>query len=449
MPTDDERDAAAAEGREGPSRDVVLTFAGVEPSGDSLFLTDPDGAAYVLPVTPPLRLAVRRANVAGGGPAPVLRRSEPPAPLASPREIQARVRAGESTEDIAAACGVPVAHVRKYEGPVIAEREFVAEQAQGARVGRSSDSPALGELVTDRLASRGADPGSLRWDASRPGSEGWVVTVTFTVGDRERAARWAFNPQARTLKALEDEARWLSETTISDEPIPRRHLAAVRESVFDVEAADLARPGFTRSVLDDVDGTATVDTTAELPGLRRTEDTAEEGPWGPRTDGSSAVADDATAALLDDLDARRGVRQRFEAVDAEDDGDGLDDGSWDGAAPVSGAHARDEQPATNARIYALPGNADLPAPDQRAEQDHETAQEQPARGAAPEHAPLPADAGPAETPAQEPAGAAARSDDGPAPAAGAASPAKTSKGSRKGRSKVPSWDEIVFGAKSD
>jgi len=458
MATDEDRaDASAAGDGSSASRDTTLTFAGVEPSGDALLLTDANGAAYVLPITSLLRIAVKRATVPEASTLGVLQRTDVPDPSTSPREIQARVRAGESTEEIAASLGVSLDHVRRYEGPVIAEREFVAEQARAARVGHASDSPALGELVTDRLAARGAEPDSLRWDASRPGSEGWVVTVAFTIAGRERSARWSFRPQTRVIKALEDEARWLSETTISDEPIPRRHLSAVRESVFDVEASDLARPGFTRAVLDDVDGTQTVARTTEVPvlgsfGAEPAIDASSSDANAPQDD--EAPLEDATAALLDDLSARRGVRQQFEIAPEPDDplapGTGSQSSFDLDAAPVSGAHARDEQPATNARIYALPtsvgtekvsSTADLPGAEGAREPD-------PSADAAPEGAPAsgtqPAAATRRAT-TDDAEGAAVVTPSEPTPA----KPAPAARGSRKGRSKVPSWDEIVFGAKSD
>ena len=39
-----------------------------------------------------------------------------------PKEIQDRIRAGETAEEIADAAGVPIERVRRFEGPVLAER---------------------------------------------------------------------------------------------------------------------------------------------------------------------------------------------------------------------------------------------------------------------------------------------------------------------------------------
>src|ERR1700683_3132622 len=78
-----------------------------------------------------------------------------------PKESQARIRAGETVEEIADAAGIPVERVRWFEGPVLAERGYMAEQAQNASVRRQGDStpgPRLGDIVGVRLTELGADP---------------------------------------------------------------------------------------------------------------------------------------------------------------------------------------------------------------------------------------------------------------------------------------------------
>src|ERR1700690_514210 len=54
-----------------------------------------------------------------------------------PKEIQDRIRAGETAEEIADAAGIPVERIRRFEGPVLAERAYIADQAQAASVGRA------------------------------------------------------------------------------------------------------------------------------------------------------------------------------------------------------------------------------------------------------------------------------------------------------------------------
>src|SRR5260221_3427933 len=60
-----------------------------------------------------------------------------------PKEIQDRIRAGETAEEIADAAGLPVERIRRFEGPVLAEREFRAKEAQRATVRSRESGPGL------------------------------------------------------------------------------------------------------------------------------------------------------------------------------------------------------------------------------------------------------------------------------------------------------------------
>ncbi len=66
------------------------------------------------------------------------------------------------------------------------------------------------------------------------------MLLLFNAGGRQREAAWSFDPLARTVSAVDDEARWLSEDEDQQAPgpIPAPHLAAsTRPSrVYDVEA---------------------------------------------------------------------------------------------------------------------------------------------------------------------------------------------------------------------
>ena len=370
-----------------------LRLVGLHDDGEHLVLSRPGGETFRLAITDGLRAAVRRDRSR----LEHLKTQEQG--FLAPREIQARVRSGLTAEEIAAESGITVAQVRRYEGPVLAERQFIAQQAAATRVGRDNSSPSLGDLVTDRLAARGVETSELEWDASRPDGHGWIVSVAFSVGGQDRLARWTFDPPARSLHALEDEARWLSETEIADEPIPRRHLASVRSSVYDLESDGSVRP-----VLDAVDLDPRL--------LRPSEPQAPETP--------SEL--DQTAAILDDLQGRRGVRQQLEL--------GEDEALFEGFGPttafadhdddlpvgdVPGAHPA--EPGTGlleARVYALPPLS-MPVDDAESTADEAAVTESPA-----------------EEPEAEPAAEK--------------TPARPT---RRGRSKVPSWDEIVFGGKQD
>ena len=74
----------------------------------------------------------------------------------TPREIQARIRGGESLEEVAQAAGVSVEQIDAYAGPVLAEREHAATLARTSQVRRHRESGVqrlLGEVVADALAA--------------------------------------------------------------------------------------------------------------------------------------------------------------------------------------------------------------------------------------------------------------------------------------------------------
>jgi Protein of unknown function (DUF3071) len=130
-----------------------------------------------------------------------------------PKEIQARIRAGETVEEIADAAGIAVERVRWFEGPVLAERAYMADQAQTASVRRHGDStpgPRLGEIVTERLTAVGADPDDAQWDAKKRGDGSWQVQLTFTSAGRLHVAEWVFDPRRRHVLPADDNAARMS-----------------------------------------------------------------------------------------------------------------------------------------------------------------------------------------------------------------------------------------------
>ncbi len=130
-----------------------------------------------------------------------------------PKEIQARIRAGETVEEIADAAGIAVERVRWFEGPVLAERAYMADQAQLASVRRQGDAtpgPRLGEIVTERLKVFGADPEDAQWDAKKRGDGSWQVELTFISGGRLHTAEWMFDPRRRHVMPADDNAARMS-----------------------------------------------------------------------------------------------------------------------------------------------------------------------------------------------------------------------------------------------
>ncbi len=130
-----------------------------------------------------------------------------------PKEIQDRIRAGETAEEIADAAGLPIDRVRRFEGPVLAEREYRAQEAQRATIRAAGDSgpgPVLGEIVADRLAEAGAGADDVRWDSRKRPDGNWQVQLAIATGGRAQIAEWVFDPRRRHVAPDNDLAARLS-----------------------------------------------------------------------------------------------------------------------------------------------------------------------------------------------------------------------------------------------
>jgi hypothetical protein len=140
-----------------------------------------------------------------------------------PKEIQDRIRAGETAEEIADAAGLPVDRIRRFEGPVLAEREYRAQEAQRASVrgrGDSGPGPRLGEVVAERLAEAGVSADEAEWDSRKRQDGNWQVQLAYTLAGRLYLAEWIFDVKSRHVTPDTDEARRLS-LDEADWPGPR------------------------------------------------------------------------------------------------------------------------------------------------------------------------------------------------------------------------------------
>lgn len=184
-----------------------LRVVGLSPDGTRLVLELPSGDQFFLPVDERIHAALRgdRARL---GQLQIELESK-----LRPREIQARIRSGQSLEEVARDAGIPIDRVQRYAGPVLHEREHIAQEAAKANV-KSDDHGAvmlLGELVGDRLEERGVPRDGMEWDAWRREDGGWEVRLDYLAGETERSAQWVYDPLRRTVTADDDDARWLLE----------------------------------------------------------------------------------------------------------------------------------------------------------------------------------------------------------------------------------------------
>ncbi len=376
-----------------------LQLDGIHDDGDHLVMTDSDGERYTLRIDEALRAAVRRDRPALG-----MIQAAQHAPL-RPREIQAMLRAGRDAEEIARIADVDVEHVRRFEGPVLAEREYIAERARAFHVGRGGG-PTLGDLTAQRLRARQADP-EARWDAWRNDDGTWTIELAFEAGGRAREAHWNVDMPRQAVTADDDEARWLTddEVPVAGDGRGRPRLTAVKGRVYDVEA----------------DGGVDHEELSSTPwgSVRRT----------PRDEHPAAIAEDD----LDALNARRGLRSlssRTAPSDAPDSVWSRLDEAADPDAEAVREHADEAPEGEDVEVEDVESHDAADAPEDGADALEDAEDQAPStpeshHGDTVELTPLPGfdGEGTSTTPAR--------------------------KKPRTKRSSIPSWDEIVFGSKSE
>ncbi len=356
-----------------------------------------------------------------------------------PKEIQARIRSGETAEQIADTASVPIERVRWFEGPVLAERAYVAQQAQAASVRLPGDprpGPQLGEIVTERLRDLGVDPEEAQWDSRKRGDGSWLVELTFGTGAKRRTAAWVFDPRRRHAMPEDDEAARLS--------LP----------VDALEAAGLiAHPDHATR------GRGTV-----TPFVPRSNPAVPRPTVAPDSELASLAASESAHAADSDVEAKAAAQGRRNARPPEPQPS--PSGVPQLQPPVSGTHrpqaAGLAEPLAAGRAAPHgPGQAAAHGPGQAAAHGPgQAAAHGPGQAAphapAPRRPPVPA-AGTQrqDTPQHSPAAAAGEPsavDENPAAAETPPEPpardrsARKAAGGRSRRSSVPTWDEIMFGS---
>lgn len=240
-------------------------------NGLKLLLRSTDGSEYTLPIDEKLKAALRGDRVRLGQ-----IEIETDAPL-RPRDIQARIRAGASAEQVASAAGIPLERVRRYEGPVLAEREHMAGMARrtAIRGPMLTDGPAplLGDIVGRRLRESNVEPDTASWDSWRREDGRWQIAVVYrppasrtesdddaaadvrpiragAAGDGPERALFAFDPGRRTVMADDDNARaliadpraWTAEAVVALIPHVTGQPADIPGADADPVTGDLAEP---------------------------------------------------------------------------------------------------------------------------------------------------------------------------------------------------------------
>jgi hypothetical protein len=292
-----------------------LRLVGLSSDGRQVVYVDDAGVEFLAPADERLRAALR------GDRARLGQLEIEMDPALRPRDIQARIRAGDTPDSVAALAGVPVERIMPYCVPVLAERRHVAETAGRCHVRRANadgQSRRLGDVVAERLRGRGIDLESLEWDAWRRDDGRWSLRLTYESGDSQRAAQFVFDQAGRYSLADDDEARWLTGERQSSVhgPQPREHATVGDRRLAVVPHND-----------DDLLSLASTD---DL-GVAESHDFLS----GPADEPGNETSDDLTAVV-------RAVREASKsAIDEAESSVGIDNGHDDDAGHD---HDRDSEP---------------------------------------------------------------------------------------------------------
>jgi hypothetical protein len=210
-----------------------LKVVGLDVDGKRIICESDDSEKFILRADDRLRAAIR-----GDKPGPSQSRPDAEVPnVLRPKEIQARIRAGASIEQVAEAAGVDVSRVERFAHPVLLERSRAAELATAAHP-VLADGPAvltLLETVTSALIARGLDPESTTWDAWRNEDGRWTVQMSWKAGMSDNVAHFRFTPGAHggTATAFDDAACALIDPDFAR---PLRPVAPVAQLDFEEPA---------------------------------------------------------------------------------------------------------------------------------------------------------------------------------------------------------------------
>ena len=192
-----------------------LDLAGVSADGRRLLLVGRQGEEFSLEITPALRAALRGETTRIG------QLEIQMTSTLRPREIQTRIRAGETPEAVAVAAQTTVEAIMPFVGPVLGEREHVAERAQKSSLRRPAGDAGSGTRVSATPSAPTCPPSRPRPPTS-PGTRSAATTAAGRSPARSRraqrsgTARFTYDVPGNYVTTDNDDARWLVGDLVDD-----------------------------------------------------------------------------------------------------------------------------------------------------------------------------------------------------------------------------------------
>ena len=197
-----------------------LRLTGKTTDGAYLSLTDGEDGEYTLRISDTLRATVNQPRLAA------VRENEGGA--ITVREIQARLRAGESIDSLAHEAQWTNEKVERFAGPILQERTYIIGLAHNVILRHPHNPLSFADTVSAKLAPRQVDMTSVDWNAWRLDDGNWVIRLNYPIRDGLGSAEWNFDQTRRTITALDESARWI----LGDEASPRERSASDHGLVY-------------------------------------------------------------------------------------------------------------------------------------------------------------------------------------------------------------------------
>jgi hypothetical protein len=219
------------------SESTDLRLTGRSADGTELELVDQDGNKFNLRISDSLRANVNQPRLAA-----VTDFQEEVSTTV--KEVQARLRGGESIDSISRTTDWSIEKVENFAGPILQERAFIIAQALATQIKREPHAPYLETAVSAKLAPRGVDMATVEWNTHRKPDGNWQVTLYYPLrdgysDDAKGEATWLFNLGRRSLLADDDGARWIGgeekqqrpETTVGMVYTEAPRLVSIKEEI--------------------------------------------------------------------------------------------------------------------------------------------------------------------------------------------------------------------------
>lgn len=181
-----------------------LRLTGKTPDGLHLALTNADGDEFTVRISDTLRATVNQPRLSAVS-------TDDFSEEMSVKEIQRRLRAGESMEAIAREGNISVDKVKRFAGPILQERLFIINMVHEIPMRKETarDESEFLEVVEAKLIPRGVDTDELAWQTWRAPDGTWTIELLYPNRDGSGKAQWSFDQSRRVLAPLDDNGRWL------------------------------------------------------------------------------------------------------------------------------------------------------------------------------------------------------------------------------------------------